>query len=91
MRQVLVIATWRSEHLVEVKDEDSLENLVQVLQAQSNVELVGYTAQPLHEGGRGDRRASRPVVQRRGRSSSVSRAIVSRPGRIAASLTDLDM
>ncbi len=51
MRQVHVIATWRSEHLVEVEDEDedALENLVEVLQAQSNVQLVGYTTQPLHE------------------------------------------
>ena len=49
MRQVHVIATWQSEHLVEVEDEHDLENLVQVLQTQSNVELVGYTAQPLDE------------------------------------------
>ena len=49
MRQVHVIATWRSEHLVELEDEESLENLVEVLQAQSNVKLVGYTTQPLHE------------------------------------------
>ena len=49
MRQVLVIATWQSEHLVEVENENGLENLVQVLQAQSNVKLVGYTTQPLDE------------------------------------------
>ncbi len=49
MRQVHVIATWRSEHVVEVEDEDGLENLVEVLQAQSNVKLVGYTTQPVHE------------------------------------------
>jgi len=49
MRQVHVIATWQSEHLVEVEDEHDLENLVQVLQTQSNVKLVGYTAQPLDE------------------------------------------
>ena len=49
MRQVLVIATWQSEHLVEVEDDDGLENLVQLLQAQSNVKLVGYTTQPLVE------------------------------------------
>ena len=49
MRQILVIATWQSEHLVEVEDENGLENLVQVLQAQSNVKLVGYTTQPLDE------------------------------------------
>jgi hypothetical protein len=47
MRQVHVIATWRSEHLVEL--EDTTENLVELLQAQSNVKLVGYTTQPLHE------------------------------------------
>jgi hypothetical protein len=49
MRQVLIHATWQSEHLVEVEDEENLENLVEVLQAQSNVKLIGYTAQPLHE------------------------------------------
>ncbi|HXL42839.1 MAG TPA: hypothetical protein VN960_02140 [Gaiellaceae bacterium] len=49
MRQVHLIATWRSEHLVEVEDEHDLENLVEVLQAQANVKLVGYTAQPLRE------------------------------------------
>lgn len=49
MRRVLVIATWRSEHFVELADDGGLEHLVEVLQAQSNVKLVGYTAQPLHE------------------------------------------
>ena len=49
MGQVRIIATWRSEHLVELGDGETLENLVEVLQAQSNVELVGYTTQPLHE------------------------------------------
>jgi hypothetical protein len=49
MRQVHVIATWQSEHVVELEDEDSLENLVEVLQGQSNVKLVGYKAQPLDE------------------------------------------
>ncbi len=49
MRQVHVIATWQSEHVVELEDEDSLENLVEALQGQSNVKLVGYTAQPLDE------------------------------------------
>jgi hypothetical protein len=49
MRQVHVIVTWRSEHLVELEDEESLENLAELLQAQSNVKLVGYTAQPLHK------------------------------------------
>lgn len=49
VRQVHIIATWRSEHLVEVENEHDLENLVEVLQAQSNVKLVGYTAQPLTE------------------------------------------
>ena len=47
MRQVHVVATWQSEHVVELEDEDSLENLVEVLQGQSNVKLVGYKAQPL--------------------------------------------
>ena len=49
MGQIHIIATWRSEHLLEVEDEQDLENLVEVLQTQSNVELIGYTAQPLHE------------------------------------------
>jgi hypothetical protein len=49
VREIHIIATWRSEHLVEVEDEHDLENLVEVLQAQSNVKLVGYTAQPLPE------------------------------------------
>jgi hypothetical protein len=49
MRQVHVIATWRSEHLVELDNEHDLEKLVEVLQAQSNVKLVGYTARPLDE------------------------------------------
>jgi hypothetical protein len=49
MRQVRVVATWQSEHLVELADEDGLDGLVELLQAQSNVKLVGYTAQPLHE------------------------------------------
>ncbi len=48
-RQVHVIATWRSEHLVELEDDDELDNLEELLQAQSNVKLVGYTAQPLHK------------------------------------------
>ena len=47
MRQVHVIVTWQSEHLVELEDGDGLDNLVELLQAQSNVKLVGYTAQPL--------------------------------------------
>jgi hypothetical protein len=49
MRHVHLIATWQSEHVVELEDEDGLENLVELLQAQSNVKLVGYTAQPLEE------------------------------------------
>jgi hypothetical protein len=49
MRQVHVVATWQSEHLVELADEDGLDGLVELLQAQSSVKLVGYTAQPLHE------------------------------------------
>jgi hypothetical protein len=44
-----VIATWQSEHLVELADGDGLDDLVEVLQTQSNVKLVGYTAQPLQE------------------------------------------
>ena len=49
MRQVHVIATWQSEHVVELEGDDAVENLVGLLQAQSNVKLVGYTAQPLDE------------------------------------------
>jgi hypothetical protein len=49
MKQVHVVATWQSAHIVELADEDGLDGLVKLLQAQSNVTLVGYTAQPLHE------------------------------------------
>jgi hypothetical protein len=49
LRQVHVIANWQSEHVVELEDDDTVENLVELLQAQSNVKLVGYTAQPLDE------------------------------------------
>ena len=49
LRRVHVVATWQSEHLVELADEDGLDGIVELLQAQSNVKLVGYTAQPLHE------------------------------------------
>ena len=49
MRHVHVIATWQSEHVVELGDDDALDDLVEVLQTQSNVKLVGYTAQPLRE------------------------------------------
>ena len=49
MRQVHVVATWRSEHLVERRTRTGADNLVELLQAQSNVKLVGYTAQPLHK------------------------------------------
>jgi DNA-directed RNA polymerase subunit L len=49
MRHVHVIATWQSEHVVELADEDALDDLVEVLQTQSNVKLVGYTAQPIQE------------------------------------------
>ena len=49
MRQVHVIATWQSEHVVELEDNDDRDNLVELLQAQSNVKLVGYTARPLDE------------------------------------------
>jgi hypothetical protein len=49
LRQVHIIATWQSDHVVEVEDEDDLENLVEVLQTQANVKLIGYTARPLDE------------------------------------------
>ena len=49
MGQIHIIATWRSEHLLEVEDEHDLESLADMLQTQSNVKLIGYTAQPLHE------------------------------------------
>ena len=39
--------TWRSEHLVELEDEDDLDKLAELLQGQANVKLAGYTAQPL--------------------------------------------
>jgi hypothetical protein len=47
MKQVHVVVTWRSEHLVELEDEDDFDKLAELLQAQANVKLVGYTAQPL--------------------------------------------
>lgn len=47
MKQVHVIATWRSEHVVEIEEENNLEHLAELLQSQSNVKLVAYTAQPL--------------------------------------------
>ena len=49
MRHVHVIATWQSEHVVELENDEGLDNLVELLKAQSNVTLVGYTAQPLDE------------------------------------------
>ena len=49
MKQVHVIATWRSEHVVELEDESGLDQLVELLKSQSNVTLVGYTAEPLDE------------------------------------------
>jgi hypothetical protein len=49
MRQIHVIATWRSEHVVELDDDADLADLVQLLGGQSNVKLIGYTAQPLDE------------------------------------------
>jgi hypothetical protein len=49
LRQLHVIATWQSEHVVELEGDEALENLVELLQAQSNVRLVGYTVQPLDE------------------------------------------
>jgi hypothetical protein len=49
MRHVHVTATWQSEHLVELDDEADLAGLMELLGGQSNVRLVGYTAQPLDE------------------------------------------
>jgi hypothetical protein len=49
VRHIHLIATWRSEHLVELDDEADLTDLVELLRGQSNVKLVGYTAQPLEE------------------------------------------
>jgi len=49
MRHVHVTATWQSEHLVELDDEADLAGLMQLLDGQSNVRLVGYCAQPLEE------------------------------------------
>jgi hypothetical protein len=49
MRHLHVIATWRSEHVVELGDEADLADLVQLLGGQSNVKLVGFTAQPLEK------------------------------------------
>ena len=52
MKQVHVIVTWQSEHVVEIDEEDGLDNLAELLQAQSNVKLVSYTARPLDQGRR---------------------------------------
>ena len=49
MKQVHVIATWRSEHIVELEDESGLDQLVGLLQSQSNAKLVAYKAEPLDE------------------------------------------
>jgi hypothetical protein len=49
MRHVHVIVTWQSEHVVEIGEEDGLDNLAEVLQGQSNVTLVSYTARPLEK------------------------------------------
>ena len=49
MRHVHVTVTWQSEHLVELDDESDLARLMQLLDCQSNVRLVGYTARPLEE------------------------------------------
>ena len=49
MRQIHVTATWQSEHIVEVHDDADLGGLMQVLGGQSNVTLVGFTAQPVDE------------------------------------------
>jgi microcompartment protein CcmK/EutM len=49
MKQIHVIATWESEHLVELEDGADVGDLVQLLGGQSNVKLVGYTTQPLDE------------------------------------------
>ena len=52
MKRVHVIVTWQSEHVVEIDEEGGLDNLAELLQAQSNVKLVGYTARPLDKGRR---------------------------------------
>src|SRR6185437_9143540 len=44
MRQVHVIATWQSEHLVELADGDALDDLVEVLQTQSTVTAPNWEA-----------------------------------------------
>jgi hypothetical protein len=49
MRQLLVMVTWQSEHLVELADDADPADLVRLLAGQSNVKMVGYTAQPLDE------------------------------------------
>jgi hypothetical protein len=49
MRQILVTVSWQSEHVVELEDAADLGDAVQVLASQSNVKLVGFTAQPLDE------------------------------------------
>lgn len=42
-----VIVTWQSEHVIEIGEKDSLDNLAELFHAQSNVKLVSYAARPL--------------------------------------------
>ena len=49
MRQLLVRVTWQSEHLVELADGADPADVARLLAVQSNVKMVGYTAQPLDE------------------------------------------
>jgi hypothetical protein len=49
MRQLFVTVTWQSEHLVELDADADPADLVKLLAGQSNVRMVGYTAQPLDE------------------------------------------
>ena len=49
MRPLHVTVTWESEHFVELDDDADVADLVKMLARQSNVRLVGYTAQPLDQ------------------------------------------
>jgi hypothetical protein len=49
MRHLHVTVTWQSEHLIEVDEAADLAGLMKVLGGQSNVRMLGYTAQPLDE------------------------------------------
>jgi hypothetical protein len=49
MKRMHVIATWQSEHVVEVDDRAEPADIARYLGGQSNVTLVDCTMRPLEE------------------------------------------